>query len=326
MQALDRVNRVAKTDATVLITGETGTGKELFARAVHSASRRHDKPLIKLNCAALPPGLVESELFGHEKGAFSGAIQRRLGRFELAQGGTIFLDEIGEVPADVQVKLLRVLQEREFERVGGSQSIKIDVRVIAATNRDLPKAMREGKFREDLFYRLNVFPIELPPLRDRIGDVPLLVQFLVAAFSMRVGVRIESVGRATMERLVCYHWPGNIRELENVLERAIILSNGPMLEIDPAVFGTSLQTGTPGSERVAPGSHAVTSPFAGGEIPGGSLESLEENERTHILAALDQTGWVIEGSRGAATILEIHPNTLRSRMKKLGISRPFHGP
>ena len=326
LQALDKVSRVAKTDATVLITGETGTGKELFARAVHSASRRRDKPLIKLNCAALPSSLVESELFGHEKGAFSGAIDRRLGRFELAQGGTIFLDEIGEMPADVQVKLLRVLQEREFERVGGSDSIKIDVRVIAATNRDLPEAVREGKFREDLFYRLNVFPIELPPLRDRIGDVPLLVQFLVAAFSMRVGVNIESIGQATMQRLVSYRWPGNIRELENVLERAIILSNGPTLEIDPTVFGTPVQTGTVGPERVAETSHAVTAPVAAGEIPGGSLESLEENERRHILAALDQTGWVIEGSRGAATILAIHPNTLRSRMKKLGISRPSKGP
>ena len=232
------MNRVAKTDATVLITGETGTGKELFARAVHSASRRRDKPLIKLNCAALPPGLVESELFGHEKGAFSGAIERRLGRFELAQGGTIFLDEVGEMPAEVQVKLLRILQEREFERVGGSQPIKIDVRVIAATNRDLSRAICEGKFREDLFYRLNVFPIELPPLRDRIGDVPLLAQFLVAAFSSRVGVRIESISPATMQRLATYPWPGNIRELENVLERAIILANGPTLQIDSAVFGT----------------------------------------------------------------------------------------
>ena len=284
LQALDKVNRVAKTDATVLITGETGTGKELFARAVHSASRRRDKPLIKLNCAALPPGLVESELFGHEKGAFSGAIERRLGRFELAQGGTIFLDEVGEMPAEVQVKLLRVLQEREFERVGGSQPIKIDVRVIAATNRDLSRAIREGKFREDLFYRLNVFPIELPPLRDRIGDVPLLVQFLVAAFSSRVGVRIESISPATMQRLATYPWPGNIRELENVLERAIILANGPTLQIDSAVFGTRQESGAPGSERVVQTAHAAISPIAPGEIESGALGSLEENERSHILA------------------------------------------
>jgi len=224
LEALEKVNRVAKTDASVLITGETGTGKELIARAIHSASRRHDKPLIKLNCAALPSGLVESELFGHEKGAFSGAISRRVGRFELAHGGTIFLDEIGEVPIDVQVKLLRVLQEREFERVGGAEPIKVDVRVIAATNRDLVKLIRAGKFREDLFYRLNVFPIALPPLRDREGDVPLLVHFLVPRFAARVGVRIESVGKATLERLNRYSWPGNFRELENVLERAVILS------------------------------------------------------------------------------------------------------
>ena len=223
----------------MLITGETGTGKELIARAIHSASHRHDKPLIKVNCAALPAGLVESELFGHEKGAFSGAISRRVGRFELANGGTIFLDEVGEVPLDVQVKLLRVLQEREFERVGGTNPIKVDVRVIAATNRDLVKSIREGKFREDLYYRLNVFPIALPPLRDRAGDVPLLVHFLVARFAARVGVRIESVGKATMERLSRYSWPGNVRELENILERAVILSNGPTLEIDPEVFASA---------------------------------------------------------------------------------------
>jgi PAS domain S-box-containing protein len=200
LDAREKVNRVAKTDATVLITGETGTGKELIARAIHSASPRHDKPLIKVNCAALPAGLVESELFGHEKGAFSGAISRRMGRFELANGGTIFLDEIGEIPLDIQVKLLRVLHEREFERVGGANPIKVDVRVIAATNRDLVRSIREGKFREDLYYRLNVFPISLPPLRDRAGDVPLLVQALVARFAARVGVRIDSVGMATMER------------------------------------------------------------------------------------------------------------------------------
>src|SRR5438093_2925227 len=241
LDALEKVNRVAKTDATVLITGETGTGKELIARAIHSASPRRDKPLIKLNCAALPAGLVESELFGHEKGAFSGAISRRVGRFELANGGTIFLDEVGEVPLDAQVKLLRVLQEREFERVGGSHAIKVDVRVIAATNRDLVKSIREGKFREDLYYRLNVFPIPLPLLRDRVGDVPLLVNFLVGRFAARVGLRIDSVGKATMERLSHYSCPANARELENVRERAVILSNGPMLEIDPEVLRTPLR-------------------------------------------------------------------------------------
>jgi PAS domain S-box-containing protein len=311
LDALEKVNRVAKTDATVLITGETGTGKELIARAIHSASHRHDKPLIKVNCAALPAGLVESELFGHEKGAFSGAISRRVGRFELANGGTIFLDEIGEVPTDVQVKLLRVLQEREFERVGGTNPIKLDVRVIAATNRNLAKSIREGKFREDLFYRLNVFPIALPPLRDRDGDVPLLVHFLVPRFAGRVGVPIESVGKATLERLVRYSWPGNIRELENILERAVILSNGPTLEIDLEVFASPTAEGTPGAEPLAAASAGQSPPF----------ETLESNMRSHILAALEQSARGIDGPRGAAKILGLHPNTLRSRMKKLGIVR-----
>jgi PAS domain S-box-containing protein len=325
LQALEKVNRVAKTEATVLITGETGTGKELFARAVHSASRRHDKPLIKLNCAALPPSLVESELFGHEKGAFSGAIQRRIGRFELAQGGTIFLDEVGEIPLDVQVKLLRVVQEREFERVGGSEPIKVDVRVIAATNRQLPRAICEGKFREDLYYRLNVFPIELPPLRERAGDVPLLVQFFVAAFATRVGVRIDSISPATMQRLNAYRWPGNIRELENVLERAIILSTGPMLEIEPEVFGTPLRGSPVDSEPVVPSFSPAAAAEPVGTGDDQSLETLEAAERRHILAALERTGWVVEGPRGAARILALHPNTLRGRMKKLGLSRPTHG-
>lgn len=308
-QALEQVQRVARTDASVLITGETGTGKELFARAIHSASKRHEKPLIKVNCAALPSGLIESELFGHEKGAFSGALQRRIGRFELAQGGTIFLDEIGEVPLDVQVKLLRVLQEREFERVGGSESIKLDVRIISATNRDLPKAIRDGKFREDLYYRLNVFPIELPPLRARAGDVAGLSEFFVARFSARVGIRIESISEATINRLCQYTWPGNIRELENVLERAIILSNGPILEIGPEVLGHA----SPPLQQTA------TKSDGGGR--GSEIGTLEDNERRHILAALEQTKWVIDGPRGAAKVLDVNANTLRSRMKKLGITR-----
>jgi PAS domain S-box-containing protein len=321
MDVLEKVNRVAKTDATVLITGETGTGKELIARAIHSASPRRDKPLIKVNCAALPGGLFESELFGHEKGAFSGAISRRVGRFELANGGTIFLDEIGEVPLDAQVKLLRVLQEREFERVGGTNPIKVDVRVIAATNRDLLKSIRDGKFREDLYYRLNVFPIALPPLRDRTGDVPLLVHFLVARFAARVGVRIDSVAKATMERLSRYSWPGNVRELENVLERAVILSNGPTLEIDPEVFGVPTADSSPGVELPKlPGTESEDS-AATGVAQTRPLESLESNTRSHILTALEQSGWVIDGPRGAAKILAIHPNTLRSRMKKLGVVR-----
>jgi PAS domain S-box-containing protein len=309
LEAIEKVNRVAKTDAAVLITGETGTGKELFARAIHSASNRRGKPLIKLNCAALPTSLVESELFGHEKGAFSGAINRRIGRFELANGGTIFLDEIGEVPMDVQVKLLRVLQEREFERIGGTETIKVDVRIVAATNRDLTKVIRDGKFREDLFYRLNVFPLALPPLRGRRGDISLLVQFLVAKFSARVGRHINAIAPDTMDRLTSYHWPGNIRELENVLERAIILSNDPVLRIDAEVFGA------PAKQSSTSDTKTVTEPD---ESPAGSLETME---RSHILSVLKQTRWVIEGAKGAAKILELHPNTLRSRMKKLGIRR-----
>ena len=236
---LDNTRLVAPTDTSVLITGETGTGKELIARAIHSASTRREKPLIKVNCAALPTGLVESELFGHEKGAFTGAINRRIGRFELAAGGTIFLDEIGEIPLDVQVKLLRILQEREFERVGGAQTIKADVRIIAATNRDLLKAVREKTFREDLYYRLSVFPVALPPLRQRVDDIPLLAQFLVNKFAMRVGKRLEGISPQAMQRLLAYTWPGNVRELENVLERAVILCQGPILEIDPALVSES---------------------------------------------------------------------------------------
>ncbi|MBI3864372.1 MAG: sigma 54-interacting transcriptional regulator [Planctomycetia bacterium] len=301
-RVLSDVSRVAATDATVLIVGETGTGKELIARAIHSASRRKDKPLIKINCAALPAGLIESELFGHEKGAFSGAIARRTGRFELADGGTIFLDEIGELPPDAQAKLLRVLQEREFDRVGGGSPIKVDVRVIAATNRDLLQSVRDKDFRADLFYRLNVFPLRLPPLRERADDIPLLVHFLVGRFAGRIGKRIESVSRETMKLLVAYPWPGNVRELENVLERAVILSSEPMLEIDPEVL------------PVPP------------DGPAAPCENhrLEDVQRSHIRDVLDQTNWVIEGARGAALVLGLHPNTLRSRMKKLGLVRGSH--
>jgi formate hydrogenlyase transcriptional activator len=302
----DNVRRVAPTDSTVLITGETGTGKELIARAIHSSSRRKDKPLIKINCAALPSGLVESELFGHEKGAFTGALARRVGRFELAQGGTIFLDEIGEIPAEAQAKLLRVLQEREFERVGGSTPIKVDVRILAATNRDLLKAVRAKTFREDLYYRLSVFPLQLPPLRDRKEDIPPLIHFLVNRFASRIGRQIESVSKATLQRLLAYPWPGNIRELENVLERAVILAGGPTLEIGSDVLMT--ESGQ-GPDEIA---------------PVLQLGSMEEIERSHMTAVLHQTDWVIEGPRGAAKILDLHPNTLRSRMKKLGITRTSH--
>jgi PAS domain S-box-containing protein len=298
---LDKVRSVAPTDASVLITGETGTGKELIARAIHSASKRRDKPLIKINCAAFPTGLVESELFGHEKGAFTGAIARRSGRFELADGGTIFLDEIGEIPSETQVKLLRVLQEREFDRVGGGSPIKVDIRILAATNRNLLQAVREKTFREDLYYRLSVFPITLPPLRERKGDIPLLVHFLVHKFAARIGKRIEGVTEQTMRLLIDYPWPGNIRELENILERAVILTTGTTLAIAPDFLPLT-----------------DAAPTARQEL------TLESVERDHIVAVLHQTDWIIEGPRGAARTLGLHPNTLRNRMKKLGITRASH--
>lgn len=300
-EVLAKVRRVAPTDASVLITGETGTGKELIARAIHSVSKRRDKPLIKVNCAALPDGLVESELFGHEKGAFTGALTRRSGRFELANGGTIFLDEVGEVPLDMQAKLLRVLQEHEFDRVGGGSPVKVDIRVLAATNRDLLQAVREKTFREDLFYRLNVFPLILPPLRERKEDIPLLVQFLVQKFATRIGKNIDRVPTWTMQQLIDYHWPGNIRELENVLERAVILASSPALDIVPDLL--------PASDAPPAAQPQLT---------------LDETQRDYIVAVLNQTDWVVDGPNGAARILGIHPNTLRNRMKKLGISRASH--
>jgi len=312
VNVLQKVQRVAPTDATVLITGESGTGKELIARAIHSSSNRADKPFIKINCAALPSSLVESELFGHERGAFSGAIQRRIGRFELSNGGTIFLDEIGEVPMEVQVKLLRVLQEREFERIGSNQTIKTDVRVIAATNRDLPKSIGEGEFRSDLYYRLNVFPVDLPPLRDRKEDIPLLVQFFVQKYVPRVGRRIDQVDSDTMQRLVGYPWPGNIRELENIVERALILATSNVLHVDSDVLGI----GASGPASGPASAQAVHAASADGD--GGDLDSVQ---RGHILAMLRETNWVIEGMRGAASRLGLKPGTLRHRMKKLGINR-----
>ena len=305
LAVLQRVAKVAATDSTVLINGETGTGKELVARAIHSASPRKAKPLIKLNCAALPTGLVESELFGHEKGAFTGATARKPGRFELADSGTLFLDEVGELPPDVQAKLLRVLQEREFERVGGTGPVRVDVRVIAATNRDLARMVTDGKFREDLFYRLNVFPVRLPPLRDRKDDIPLLVRFFANKYATRLGKRITSVEKDTLDLLVAYRWPGNIRELENVLERAVILADGPELAIDPEVL-------------------AVPGDIPESDTSGSGAQSLLSVEKEHILAVLRQANWVIEGPNGAAKVLAMHPNTLRSRLKKLGIARPTH--
>jgi formate hydrogenlyase transcriptional activator len=296
-KTLDQLRQVAPTDTTVLILGETGTGKELLARAIHSASKRSDKPLIKVNCAALPDGLVESELFGHEKGAFTGALTRRQGRFELAEGGTLFLDEIGELPLDAQAKLLRVLQEREYERVGGTSVLKANVRIIAATNRSLQQAVKAKTFREDLYFRLNVFPIQVPPLRERHDDIPLLVQFIVAKYATRIGKKFTSIGGASLQRLQRYSWPGNIRELENILERATILSSEPVLEV--------------GSDQLAMPTSSPTS----------DTVSLEEVEKKHIIAMLEQAAWVIEGPKGAAQALQMHPNTLRSRMKKLGIKR-----
>jgi formate hydrogenlyase transcriptional activator len=296
-KVLDNVRRVAPTDATVLIWGETGTGKELIARAIHSASRRADKPFIKVNCAALPAGLIESELFGHERGAFSGAIQRRIGRFELASAGTIFLDEIGEIPPDVQVKLLRVLQEHEFDRVGGNHTIKTDVRVIAATNRDLPTAIAEGKFRADLYYRLNVFPVNIPPLRDRIQDIPLLAQFFVQKYAPKVGRRVESMDPESVARLLQYHWPGNIRELENIIERALILSGTPVLGIDPEVLPTPVQPRAAASRPA--------------DAPGADGTDLNSMQRLHILSTLKKTNWVVEGNQGAAVQLGMKPATLR---------------
>jgi formate hydrogenlyase transcriptional activator len=303
---LDQVRAVGPTDASVLIAGETGTGKELVARAIHSISRRRDKPLIKVNCAALPAGLIESELFGHEKGAFTGAIARRVGRFELADGGAIFLDEIGELPLEVQAKLLRVLQEREIDRIGGAKPVRVDVRVIAATNRDLASMVKEKKFRDDLFYRLNVFPIELPPLRERADDVPLLAYYYLARFASQLGKPIKQIHPETLERLRAYSWPGNIRELENIMERAVILCRSDELEIAPAQLANPLAANQASAAAI-----------------GNSLEAIE---RSHILAVLASTSWRIEGEAGAAQILDLPPNTLRSRLKKLGIERPASQP
>ncbi len=297
---LRKVEQVAPTTSTVLIRGETGTGKELLARAVHDRSRRKSRPLVKVNCGSIPSGLVESELFGHERGAFTGALQRRIGRFELADGGTIFLDEVTELPVDTQVKLLRVLQEGEFERVGSSHTIKVDVRVIAATNRNLQEVMRNGSFRADLFYRLNVFPLEVPALSERPEDIPLLVNFFLSKFAKSLGKEVHGVSQSSMEHLCRYRWPGNIRELQNVIERAVVLAKGPVVQIDQSLL------------------RSADSPSAAESF----IDTLENNERQHIIRALNETHWVIHGKQGAAELLGINPSTLRSRMEKLGIKRP----
>jgi formate hydrogenlyase transcriptional activator len=297
-KVLEKVSQVAGTQATVLILGESGTGKELLARAVHQLSSRKNRPLVKVNCAALPANLIESELFGHEKGAFTGAIAKRIGRFELAHEGTIFLDEIGELPLELQAKLLRVLQEGEFERLGNAHTMKVNVRVIAATNRDLEKCIAEGTFREDLYYRLNVFPIQIPPLRERKEDIPVLIQYFCRKFETKIGKKISVIPKKVLDTLQDYYWPGNIRELENIIERAVIISSGKELELGDWL------------------------PRKNNSFPKETtLISLEECERNHIVAVLEKTNWKVSGEKGAAKILNLVPTTLESKMKKLGIRR-----
>jgi formate hydrogenlyase transcriptional activator len=301
---LKQVETAAPTDSTILIQGETGTGKELIARAIHNLSERRERTLVKVNCAAIPTGLLESELFGHEKGAFTGAVSQRAGRFELANRGTLFLDEVGDIPLELQPKLLRVLQEQEFERLGSSRTIQVDVRLVAATNSDLEQMVADRKYRSDLYYRLNVFPITLPPLRERPEDIPVLARFFAQKFARRMRKRIESIPARSLEALTSYHWPGNVRELENFIERAVILSSGAELE-------------TPLGELKKADAPPAPAPHAPAEIT-----TLESAERDHILRALKETNWVIGGASGAAARLGMKRTTLQSKMQKLGISRP----
>jgi chemotaxis protein methyltransferase CheR len=294
---LYKVEQIAPSDTTVLVLGETGTGKELVARAIHGLSPRKDRALVKVNCATLPSNLIESELFGHEKGAFTGAHVRQLGRFEIANGATLFLDEIGELPLELQPKLLRVIQDGEFERLGSSGTIKVDVRVIAATNRNLEEEVRRGRFREDLWYRLSIFPITVPPLRERMDDISLIVDFFVDKISKRLGKSIESIPTSVMNTLQDYQWPGNVRELENVLERAVINSSGPKLRLV--------------DELKKPHKDLTT-----------AQKTLEEVERDHIVRVLEHTNWKVSGKNGAAEILGLNRSTLRARIRKLGIRQP----
>jgi formate hydrogenlyase transcriptional activator len=300
-QVLTQVSKVAPTDSTVLILGETGTGKELIARAIHNLSKRSSRAFIRVNCAAIPPALVASELFGHEKGSFTGAFQRRLGRFESADGGTIFLDEVGELPPETQVALLRVLQEREFERVGGSQTVSVDVRVIAATNSDLSAAVAEGTFRQDLFYRLNVFPIQIPALRERVDDIPLLVEYLIDRYAQAAGKKIRNINKGTLDLFQNYDWPGNVRELQNVIERAVILSDGDTFIVDETWL-------TP-----------VTPKTAASSVP--LVANLIDHEKEMIETALREAEGLVSGPAGAATKLGIPRQTLESKIRKLGINR-----
>ena len=298
-KALDLVTGVAPTDSAVLLLGETGTGKEILANALHSLSPRKDRPLVKVNCAAIPAGLLESELFGHEKGAFTGAVSQHLGRFEIADGGTLFLDEIGDMPLELQSRLLRVLEDGVVERVGSERGRKVDVRLISATNRDLLKEVAEGRFRRDLFYRLSVFPITLPPLRERKEDIPLLIWALIDRRQPELRRHVERIAKADMQRLMAYDWPGNIRELENVIVRALILSPGQDLRLEAAIGNAASDSG-----------------------PLHSSHRLDDVEKDHILATLEQSGWRINGPGGAAAQLGLKNSTLRSRMIKLGITRP----
>jgi len=299
-RVLQEVEQVSTLDTNVLISGETGTGKDMIAHAIHNLSQRKDQLLVKVNCAALPANLIESELFGYEKGAFTGATSRKIGRFELANGGTIFLDEIGDLQVELQVKLLRVLEHGEFERLGGSRTSKVDVRIIAATNRDLEQAIKSGNFREDLYYRLNIFPIKIPPLRERKEDIPLLVTHFVSNYGAKVGKQVESVSDEALKSLMDYEWPGNIRELESVIERAVILSDERVLVIEDLQ-----QKKHHDEDKVAT-----------------RRESLEEVERIHILNTLKECNWIVEGKRGAAERLGLPPSTLRDRIRKLGITKP----
>jgi formate hydrogenlyase transcriptional activator len=298
---LEQVERVAPTDSTVLIQGETGTGKELIARAIHNLSSRCGRPFVKINCAAIPLDLLESELFGHEKGAFTGAIAQKIGRFELADRGTLFLDEVGDIPALLQPKLLRVLQEQEFERLGSTHTHHVDVRLVAATNRDLTDMVKRAEFRIDLYYRLNVFPVQLPPLRERREDIPALVTYSVERVARKIGKRIEHIPADTMSALSLYEWPGNIRELQNLIERAVILANDGVLP----------------NPLPPPGAHSIIAAF---EAPAAT--TLRDSERLLIVNTLTAVGWVVGGSRGAAVRLGMNRSTLIARMKKLGISRP----
>ncbi len=305
--AIRKAQQVARQKTTVLLTGETGTGKGIFARFLHRQSDRRDRSFVNVNCASLPANLIESELFGRERGAFTSSTARQIGRFELADKGTIFLDEIGEIPLELQAKLLKVIEEGEFERLGSPHPIKVDVRIIASTNRNLQEEIKKGRFRQDLYFRLNIFPILIPPLRERHGDIPLLVKAYVAKFSKSHGKNLKRIPTKIMESLKSYSWPGNVRELINVIERAVIVSEGSELQLAEKI-----------DERPVDSNREQETPFR----KSRETKALAEAERDHILKVLQQTGWRIEGPRGAAQILDLHPNTLRARMKKLGIKRP----